>query len=88
MNSTPNLWTIGKGGMVAPERILAVGLWKSAPVRRMARQAKGAGKLIDLTYGEACQWAIFLDTGYVVLAAGPLPGTFWDKLEAAYENDV
>lgn len=86
MNNTPNLWTIGKGGMVAPDRVIAIGLWKSAPVRRLTRHAKSAGRLIDLTYGEACKWAVFLDTGHVVLAAGPLPGTFLDELDAAYEE--
>lgn len=86
MNTNPNLWTVGKGGWVAPERVVAIGLWKSAPVRRMIRRVRTTDRLIDLTYGEACKWAIFLDTGHVVLAAGPLPGAFWDELEATYED--
>jgi regulator of extracellular matrix RemA (YlzA/DUF370 family) len=55
MNITPNLWTVGKGGLVAPDRVIAIGLWKSAPVRRMTHLAKSAGWLSDLTYGEPCK---------------------------------
>ncbi len=81
MNTNPYLWPVGKGGLVAPNRIVAIGMYKSAPVRRIVRQAESANLLIDLTYGEVSKWAIFLDSGHVVLATGPLPGTFWDELD-------
>ena len=62
------LWPVGPGGMVSPDRVIAVGRWDSAPVRRAAKKARAEGKLIDLTYGHACQWVIFLDSGHLVLA--------------------
>jgi regulator of extracellular matrix RemA (YlzA/DUF370 family) len=66
----PGLHSIGAGGMVAGERVIAAGRWGSAPIRRAARRARAAGQLIDLTYGQACCWVLFMDSGHVVLAAG------------------
>lgn len=68
-------WEAGQGGLVAHRRIVAMGRWSSAPMQRAARQARREGRLIDLTYGHACQWVLFLDSGHVVLAAHePGPG--------------
>jgi len=58
---------IGPGGTVARGRVVAVGRWDSAPIRRAARLARQEGRLIDLTYGQACRWVFFLDSGHVVL---------------------
>ncbi len=76
----PYLWPVGPAGLVAPERVLAAGRWESAPIRRAARQAKAEGRLIDLTFGRACKWVLFLDSGHLVLAAVPMP-------VAVLEND-
>lgn len=59
---------IGPGGSVARKRIVAVGRFDSTPIRRAANQARKEGRLIDLTYGRACKWVFFLDSGHVVLA--------------------
>lgn len=69
----PYLWPVGQGGLVAPDRVLAAGRWESAPIRRAARRAKSENRLIDLTYGYACKWVLFLDSGYLVLATEPVP---------------
>ena len=69
----PYLWPVGPAGLVAPERVLAAGRWESAPIRRAARKAKAEGRLIDLTFGRACKWVLFLDSGHLVLAAVPMP---------------
>lgn len=74
----PFLWPVGEGGMVQPERVVAVGRWRSAPIRRAARQASNAGMLIDLTFGKACHWVLFLDSGHVALATEPMPVTAHD----------
>ncbi|MEW5939913.1 MAG: DUF370 domain-containing protein [Chloroflexota bacterium] len=58
---------IGRGGSLAAKRVVAVGRWESAPIRRAARQARKEGRLIDLTFGKACRWVFFLDSGHVVL---------------------
>lgn len=69
----PHLWPVGAGGLVATQRVVAVGRWSSAPIRRAARAARAENRLIDLTCGEACRWVIFLDTGQVALATEPAP---------------
>jgi regulator of extracellular matrix RemA (YlzA/DUF370 family) len=69
----PHLWPVGPGGLVATERVVAVGRWDSAPIRRAVRKARADGRLIDLTYGHACQWVLYLDSGHLVLATEPVP---------------
>jgi regulator of extracellular matrix RemA (YlzA/DUF370 family) len=69
----PYLWPVGTAGLVAPERVLAVGRWNSAPIRRAAHLARTEGRLVDLTFGKACKWVIFLDSGHIVLATEPMP---------------
>ncbi len=64
---------IGPGGSVARQRVVAMGRWDSAPIRRAARLARKEGRLIDLTYGQACRWVFFLDSGHVVLGTQPVP---------------
>jgi len=59
----------GPHGWVARERVLAIGSWESAPIRRAARQARNEGRLIDLTYGQACRYVIFMDSGHVILSS-------------------
>lgn len=59
---------IGPGGNVARKRVVAVGRFDSAPIRRAANLARKEGRLIDLTFGQACKWVFFLDSGHVVLA--------------------
>jgi hypothetical protein len=71
----PYLWPVGPGGLVAAERIVAVGRYDSAPIRRAVRLARTQGKLIDLTYGKACLWVIYLDSGHLALASEPMPVT-------------
>jgi regulator of extracellular matrix RemA (YlzA/DUF370 family) len=79
ISGVPYLWPLGVGGMVAPERILAAGRWESAPIRRAARRARDEGKLIDLTFGRACHWVLFLDSGHLVLASDPMPVATLDQ---------
>lgn len=78
---SPYLWPVGDGGMVQPERVVAVGRWSSAPIRRAARQAKLEGSLIDLTYGKACKWVLYLDSGHLVLASHPVPMAIVESME-------
>lgn len=64
---------IGLGGSIARQRVVALGRWDSAPIRRAARLAREEGRLIDLTYGRACRWVFFLDSGHVVLGTQSVP---------------
>lgn len=61
------LMDVGPGGHLARRRIIAVARWDSAPVRRAVNQARKEGRLIDLTYGRACRWVFFLDSGHLAL---------------------
>jgi regulator of extracellular matrix RemA (YlzA/DUF370 family) len=58
---------IGLAGSLSLQRVIAVGRYDSAPIRRAARRAHKEGRLIDLTYGQACRWVYFLDSGHIVL---------------------
>lgn len=69
----PFLWPVGPAGLVAPERVLAAGRSDSAPIRRAVWVAKAENRLIDLTFGRASKWVMFLDSGHLVLTAVPMP---------------
>ncbi len=58
---------IGPAGRLSLRRVIAIGRYDSAPIRRAVRQAHKEGRLIDLTYGHACRWVYFLDSGHIVL---------------------
>jgi len=60
---------LGQGGRIAAQRVVAVGRYASMPIRRAVRQARKEGRLIDLTFGRACHWVYFLDSGHLVLGA-------------------
>lgn len=83
----PYLWPVGLGGMVAPERVVAVGRYNSAPIRRAVRRAGEKGMLIDLTYGQACKWVIYLDSGHLALASEPMPVGAGGEFETFDFND-
>lgn len=86
----PYLWPAGKGGLVATERIIVAARWESAPIRRAVRKAEIDGLLIDLTYGHACKWVLFLDSGHLVLTSVAMPvavlgdGEFDDFIKNKY----
>lgn len=63
---------IGQAGSLSLRRVIAVGRYDSAPIRRVVRQARKEGRLIDLTYGRACRWVYFLDSGHIVLGTRSL----------------
>jgi regulator of extracellular matrix RemA (YlzA/DUF370 family) len=66
---------IGPGGSVAHRRVVSIGRWDSTPIRRAVNQARKEGRLIDLTYGRACRWVYFLDSGHVVLGTKSVLGS-------------
>lgn len=82
----PYLWPVGRAGMVDPGRVVAVGLYRSAPIRRAAQTARSQGKLIDLTGGALCRWVLFLDSGHVALASDPMPVAAVDGDQAEIDD--
>jgi regulator of extracellular matrix RemA (YlzA/DUF370 family) len=68
MGELPMLLRVG-GGWVAPHRILAVGRYRSAPVRRLIQLAGEQGQLIDLTGGKGRNWVYMMDNGLLILGS-------------------
>ncbi len=65
------LLQVGRGGAIAPERVLAVARASSAPVKRLL-EAAGPSRVLNLTYGEPRQSVVALDTGWLVLVSIPI----------------
>ncbi len=60
------LLPIGKDGLIAIDRVVAVGWVKSAPMRRLLR-ATPPECVVVLTGGRRRQTALVLDSGHVVI---------------------
>ena len=61
--------SIGLGNFVQEARVIAIISPESAPVKRMVRDAKDKGMVIDSTYGRPTRAVIVMDTGSIVLSA-------------------
>ena len=83
---TPYLWAVGPGGWVISDRVVAVARWDSAPSQRAVKKARAEGRVIDLTYGHACQWVLYLDSGHLALATEVAPGSK-KELELRLDGD-
>lgn len=73
-----NLVAAGKENAVNLERIVAVSEVDSAPVKRLIKNARDMGMLIDLTIGSKTRSAIVMDSGHIVLSIKS-PETFIKK---------
>ncbi len=60
------LLPIGKFGLIAIDRVVAVGWVKSAPMRRLIRATQPEW-IVVLTGGQRRQTALVLDSGHVVI---------------------
>ena len=63
------LINVGFGNLVSDERIVSIVLPESAPVKRIAQEAREKGILIDATYGRKTKSVIVMDSEHVVLSA-------------------
>ena len=61
--------SIGLGNFVQEARVIAIISPESAPVKRMVRDAKDKGLVIDSTYGRPTRAVIVMDNGSIVLSA-------------------
>lgn len=63
---------IGFGHLVAMNRVVAVVVPESAPLKRVMKEARDSGTLIDATSGRRTKALVYLDNGMVVASAlGP-----------------
>lgn len=56
---------VGKGGILAIDRVVAVARANSAPIRRLV-EAVGRERVVDLTFGQPRRAVVVLDSGHVV----------------------
>ncbi|MBN1484392.1 MAG: DUF370 domain-containing protein [Chloroflexia bacterium] len=71
---------IGFGNVVAVNRLLAIVSPDSLPIRRMIREAREQGTLVDASRGRKVKSALVMDNGYIVVAALN-PSTLVGRLE-------
>ncbi|MDP2718333.1 MAG: DUF370 domain-containing protein [Dehalococcoidia bacterium] len=60
---------IGFGNILAVNRVIAIVSPNSAPIRRMIRERKDSGLIIDMTSGRRTKSVIFTEGGHIILAA-------------------
>lgn len=63
------LVNIGFGNMINPVRLITVVSPDSAPVKRVVREARDRGVLIDATYGRRARAVLVMDSDHVILSA-------------------
>jgi regulator of extracellular matrix RemA (YlzA/DUF370 family) len=70
---------VGKGGILAVDRVVAVAQAKSALIRRLV-EAVGRERVVDLTFGQPRRAVVVLDSGHVV-AVSLTPATLLRRFE-------
>ncbi len=60
---------IGFGNVIAVNRAIALLSINQQPIKRLVRESREKGLLIDSTHGRKAKAAILFDTGHIVLAA-------------------
>ncbi len=60
---------IGFGNMVSLDKIVSILAPDAAPVKRIIKDGKNSGELIDATCGRKTQSVIVMDSGHVVISA-------------------
>lgn len=73
-----NLIGAGKDNAVNLERVVAVSEVDSVPVKRLIKNAREMGMLVDLTLGGKTRSAIVMDSGHIILSIKS-PETFIKK---------
>lgn len=64
-----NLVSVGFGNIVSAQRIVAVVVPDSAPVKRLVQDARDHRMLIDASCGRKTRAVLMMDSGHVVLSA-------------------
>ncbi len=60
------MFSVGRGGAIAADRVIAVARASSAPIKRLL-EAAGPGLVLNLTYGEPRQAVILLESGHLAV---------------------
>ena len=60
---------VGYGNMINAAKIVSIASFDSAPMKRLAQEAKELGVAIDVTCGHKCRSVIVTDSRHVILSA-------------------
>ena len=63
------LINIGFGNMVSAGRVVAVVSPDSAPVKRLIKEARERGMLLDASFGRRTKSVLLMDTDHVILSS-------------------
>lgn len=63
-----SLISIGFGNYISKDRVVAVVLPNSAPLKRLKEQLEAKGMVIDATQGRKTRALIFTDSGHLILS--------------------
>ena len=59
----------GYGNLINANRIISMASFDSAPMKRLAQEAKESGMAIDVTCGHKCRSVIVTDSKHIILSA-------------------
>jgi regulator of extracellular matrix RemA (YlzA/DUF370 family) len=79
------LVNIGFGNMVCIDRVIAIVVPESAPIKRIVGESKERGLCIDATYGRKTRTVLITDTDHVILSALQ-PETLRRRVENAQDS--
>ena len=77
----------GFGNMVNASRLIAIVSPESAPIKRIVREARDRGGLIDATYGRRARAVLVMDSDHLVLSALQ-PETLADRMAGGAEDNA
>ena len=60
---------IGFGNVVSAHRLISIVAPESAPIKRIVKEAREAGRMIDATYGRRTRSVLIADSDHVILSA-------------------
>lgn len=60
---------VGFGNLVSAGRIVGIVSPDSAPVKRLAQDAKENGSAVDCCCGKKCRAVLIMDSGHIILSA-------------------
>ena len=78
---------IGFGNMVSAGRIVAIASPDSEPIKRLVRDAKEDGRVIDVSCGRRTRAVIITDSEHVILSAIQTE-TIAGRAEPSKEEDI
>jgi regulator of extracellular matrix RemA (YlzA/DUF370 family) len=81
------LINIGFGNMVSAGRLIAIVSPESAPVKRIVREAREHGALVDATCGRRARAVLVMDSDHIILSALQ-PETVANRLSGGAEDDA